>query len=43
MVVYYGSQAERRDLRAELKGRDDYDVLLTTYDMATGSHDDHTF
>lgn len=43
MEVYYGSQAERRDLRAELKGRDDYDVLLTTYDMATGSHDDHTF
>ena len=41
--TYYGSQAERRDLRIDLKSRDDYDVLLTTYDMATGSHDDHSF
>ena len=41
--VYYGSQAERRDLRMDLKRRDDYDVLLTTYDMATGSHDDQSF
>lgn len=41
--VYYGSQAERRDIRVNLKHRDDYDVLLTTYDMATGSHDDQSF
>lgn len=41
--VYYGSQADRRMLRVDLKARDDYDVLLTTYDMATGGHDDHTF
>lgn len=41
--VYYGSQAERRELRADLKARDDYDVLLTTYDMATGNHDDQSF
>ncbi|WFD36415.1 DNA helicase [Malassezia cuniculi] len=41
--VYYGSQAERRMLRADLKSRNNYDVLLTTYDMATGGHDDHTF
>ncbi|WFD32029.1 DNA helicase [Malassezia sp. CBS 17886] len=41
--VYYGSQSERRMLRADLKSRDDYDVLLTTYDMATGSPDDQAF
>ncbi|WFD22110.1 DNA helicase [Malassezia equina] len=41
--VYYGSQAERRDLRIDLKHREDYDVILTTYDMATGSHDDQSF
>ena len=41
--VYYGSQAERRDLRIDLKHREDYDVILTTYDMATGNHDDQSF
>lgn len=41
--IYYGSQGERRMLRSELKSRSDYDVLLTTYDMATGSHDDQSF
>ncbi|PKI82284.1 DNA helicase [Malassezia vespertilionis] len=41
--VYYGSQAERRLLRSDLKARDNYDVMLTTYDMATGSSDDHGF
>ncbi|WFD44803.1 DNA helicase [Malassezia psittaci] len=40
--VYYGSQAERRELRMELRERTDYDVMLTTYDMATAS-DDHKF
>lgn len=41
--TYYGSQADRRMLRVDLKSRNDYDVLLTTYDMATGGHDDHAF
>lgn len=40
--VYYGSQAERRELRMDLRERKDYDVMLTTYDMATAG-DDHKF
>ena len=40
--VYYGSQAERRELRMDLRERSDYDVMLTTYDMATAG-DDHKF
>lgn len=40
--VYYGSQAERREMRMDLRERSDYDVMLTTYDMATAG-DDHKF
>ena len=40
--VYYGSQAERREIRMDLRERSDYDVMLTTYDMATAG-DDHKF
>jgi SWI/SNF-related matrix-associated actin-dependent regulator 1 of chromatin subfamily A len=41
---YHGSQAERGEQRHTLKyGRDDYDVILTTYDMASGAEQDHNF
>ncbi|KAI9631010.1 hypothetical protein KEM48_013374 [Puccinia striiformis f. sp. tritici PST-130] len=33
---YYGSQMERMDLRYELKSMPDLDVVITTYNIATG-------
>lgn len=44
MVVqaYYGSQAEREDLRYELM-ESEYDVLVTTYNLATGAAPDFKF
>ncbi|KAM9888306.1 hypothetical protein OXX69_013087, partial [Metschnikowia pulcherrima] len=44
MVVqaYYGSQAEREDLRYEL-AETSYDVLVTTYNLATGAAPDFKF
>lgn len=44
MVVqaYYGSQMEREDLRYEL-AESEYDVLVTTYNLATGSAPDFKF
>lgn len=40
--AYYGSQAEREDLRYEL-AESEYDVLVTTYNLATGSPPDFKF
>lgn len=40
--AYYGSQAEREDLRYELQEMD-YDVLVTTYNLATGAPPDFKF
>lgn len=40
--AYYGSQAEREDLRYELQEMR-YDVLVTTYNLATGSPPDFKF
>ncbi|POW05785.1 hypothetical protein PSTT_09515 [Puccinia striiformis] len=38
---YYGSQMERMDLRYELKSMPDLDVVITTYNIATGTVEDH--
>jgi SWI/SNF-related matrix-associated actin-dependent regulator 1 of chromatin subfamily A len=43
VASYYGSQAERHDLRHELKASRDLDAVVTTYNMATGSPDDRKF
>lgn len=40
--AYYGSQLEREDLRYELQ-ETDYDVLVTTYNLATGAPSDFKF
>ncbi|BGP56091.1 DNA-dependent ATPase fun30 [Rhodotorula sphaerocarpa] len=41
---YYGSQGERHELRSELRAMgDDLDVVVTTYNIATGSPDDQKF
>ncbi|ELU04658.1 hypothetical protein CAPTEDRAFT_222942 [Capitella teleta] len=42
VVLYYGSQAERRDLRSELLDGSigEFHVLLTTYTVATNSAED---
>lgn len=41
---YYGSQGERYELRGELKHMgDELDVVVTTYNIATGSPDDQKF
>ncbi|MBW0539044.1 hypothetical protein O181_078759, partial [Austropuccinia psidii MF-1] len=40
---YYGSQTERAELRYELKSTSDLDVVITTYNIATGAADDRKF
>ncbi|KAM0789643.1 hypothetical protein ACM66B_000447 [Microbotryomycetes sp. NB124-2] len=40
---YYGSQADRADLRHELRQMPDLDVVVTTYNIATSSADDIKF
>ncbi|UZJ56428.1 hypothetical protein CBS101457_005748 [Exobasidium rhododendri] len=41
---YHGSQSERMVQQRELRhNRDDVDVIITTYDMASGGERDHTF
>ncbi|GAA5906029.1 hypothetical protein JCM5296_005686 [Sporobolomyces johnsonii] len=41
---YYGSQAERDELRHEIRQLgDELDVVVTTYNIATGSPDDQKF
>lgn len=40
---YYGSQAERAEIRHELRQMDDLDVVVTTYNIATSSPDDQKF
>ncbi|KAG0140885.1 hypothetical protein CROQUDRAFT_52577 [Cronartium quercuum f. sp. fusiforme G11] len=41
--TYYGSQVERADLRYELKSLEDLDVLVTTYNIASGAPEDRKF
>ncbi|GAA5960200.1 hypothetical protein JCM3765_002505 [Sporobolomyces pararoseus] len=40
---YYGSQAERDEIRRELRALEELDVVVTTYNIATGSPDDQKF
>ncbi|KAH8920709.1 hypothetical protein BT69DRAFT_1222449 [Atractiella rhizophila] len=40
---YYGTQAERASQRSELKRATDLDVVVTTYNIATGHTDDRKF
>ncbi|OAV97559.1 hypothetical protein PTTG_01279 [Puccinia triticina 1-1 BBBD Race 1] len=40
---YYGSQMERMELRYELKAMPDLDVVITTYNIATGTVEDRKF
>lgn len=42
-VPYYGSQAEREELRYTLEDASSYDVMVTTYNLAAGSKPDHQF
>ncbi|GAA5883649.1 hypothetical protein JCM3774_003077 [Rhodotorula dairenensis] len=44
VASYYGSQGERHELRNELRNMDgQLDVVVTTYNIATGSPDDQKF
>lgn len=43
VYAYYGSQAERADARYFLKQQEDLDVVVTTYNMATGAPEDRKF
>ncbi|KAH3666464.1 hypothetical protein OGAPHI_003460 [Ogataea philodendri] len=43
VVPYYGSQNARAELREELMYNNDYDVLVTTYTLATGHKYDQSF
>ncbi|EPQ29426.1 uncharacterized protein PFL1_03181 [Pseudozyma flocculosa PF-1] len=40
---YYGSQKDRVELREELRYDEDVEVILTTYEMASGGPADHAF
>ncbi|KAF9409640.1 hypothetical protein BGZ94_001896 [Podila epigama] len=40
---YYGSQAEREELRRELQDDPSYNVIVTTYAIATGNNDERKF
>ncbi|KFH66365.1 hypothetical protein MVEG_08463 [Podila verticillata NRRL 6337] len=40
---YYGSQAEREELRYELDEDPSYNVIVTTYTIATGNNDERKF
>lgn len=41
--AYYGSQAERAELRYDLRAMEELDVVVTTYNIATSSVDDRKF
>ncbi|XP_064629638.1 SWI/SNF-related matrix-associated actin-dependent regulator of chromatin subfamily A containing DEAD/H box 1B-like [Lineus longissimus] len=45
VLMYYGSQEERRDMRYQVQAYEetDFHVVLTTYNMATGCYDDRSF
>lgn len=43
VVPYYGTQQERADQRYELEDTSKYDVLVTTYNLATGNKYDQNF
>lgn len=43
--AYYGSQRERNDFREEFEGENkrDFNIMVTTYQLATGAKDDRSF
>ncbi|KAJ1644846.1 DNA-dependent ATPase fun30 [Coemansia erecta] len=43
VVAYYGSQAERLSLQAKYEDESSYDVMVTTYNVATGNKLDRLF
>ncbi|GAA6005929.1 hypothetical protein JCM10207_007278 [Rhodosporidiobolus poonsookiae] len=43
VMSYYGSQGERAEIRHELRKMEELDVVVTTYNIATGSPDDQKF
>jgi SWI/SNF-related matrix-associated actin-dependent regulator 1 of chromatin subfamily A len=43
VFAYYGNQTERADARYFFKQEPDLDVIVTTYNMATGAPDDRKF
>ena len=43
VFAYYGNQTERADARYFFKQEQDLDVIVTTYNMATGAPDDRKF
>ncbi|KAJ2695727.1 DNA-dependent ATPase fun30 [Coemansia sp. IMI 209128] len=43
VVAYYGSQAERMALQGRFEDESSYDVLVTTYNVATGNKMDRIF
>lgn len=43
VYAYYGNQAERADARYFLKSQEELDVIVTTYNMATGVAEDRKF
>ncbi|QSL64134.1 hypothetical protein MERGE_000289 [Pneumocystis wakefieldiae] len=40
---YYGTQNERLDIRYHLEENPDYNIIITTYQLATGSKEDRSF
>ncbi|XP_077539654.1 SWI/SNF-related matrix-associated actin-dependent regulator of chromatin subfamily A containing DEAD/H box 1 homolog isoform X2 [Haemaphysalis longicornis] len=43
VLVYHGSQKDRRDLKYEiLEGESSFDILITTYNMISGSGEDRS-
>ncbi|KAJ1878418.1 DNA-dependent ATPase fun30, partial [Kickxella alabastrina] len=43
VVAYYGSQAERMSLQAQYSDDSSYDLMVTTYNVATGNKMDRMF
>ncbi|KAJ1815983.1 DNA-dependent ATPase fun30 [Coemansia sp. RSA 2598] len=43
VVAYYGSQAERLSLQSKYEDESSYDVMVTTYNVATGNKLDRLF
>ncbi|KAG4306157.1 hypothetical protein PORY_000145 [Pneumocystis oryctolagi] len=40
---YYGTQNERLDIRCHLEKNSDYNIIITTYQLATGNKEDRIF
>jgi SWI/SNF-related matrix-associated actin-dependent regulator of chromatin subfamily A containing DEAD/H box 1 len=42
-IAYTGSQKERRELQYDIVGDDELDIIVTTYNQATGNSEDRRF